>query len=343
MDFEKWYSKLPDFIKYNNFILNFFLKIPKFLKKFDRNAKFNSQKQLFELIFLNSKFEVTGTLRNIQLLYLELLRFLDNVCIKYGIEYWIADGTLLGAVRHGGFIPWDDDVDISMMKEDYEKLIKVLPNEISKYPYLKEGCGLSLLKENHENYFTDFKSVYDPLGDGKIVANDKFLFLQFAWLKPYVKIDIFPKDFIRDDKLDFVKKNYRTIKYKFSKDIQHGRKNFDEELKLRNDELGFVKNKTKYFTDSLDSLQLSPLLLFETDRIFPLSRIKFDMYEFSCPNDVFHWLDVVYGSNYMKLPDIIDSHNISPFIVRQFNSKKEMDDKFNEVIGYLKNVNDNFE
>ena len=55
---------------------------------------------------------------------------IDKVCRKHGISYWIDAGTLLGAVRHGGFIPWDDDVDVCVLRKDYPRAREVLMNEL---------------------------------------------------------------------------------------------------------------------------------------------------------------------------------------------------------------------
>lgn len=344
MNFEKLYSKLPEFIKYNNYVLDFSLKIPKLLFEVNKkSAIINSQNQLFELIFLHSDFQLTGASRDVQLLFIELLRFVDNVCNKYDIDYWIDYGTLLGAVRHGGFIPWDDDIDISIMRKDYEKLIEVLPEEISKYDYFKQECGISLLRENHENYFKGFNSVYDFEDPEGFFDEEKFLFLQLAWLKPYVKIDFFPKDYILEEKVDFFKKNYVSTKYKFNTQIKFGKKKFDEELEIQNKKLGLTDEKTCYVHDSLDCLQLSPIWIYETNKIFPLGTINFEGYNFKCPKDVDYCLSIGISPKYMQLPSVIKTHKIINFIKTQFKSEKEMRDKFKKSIDYLKDINDNFE
>ena len=65
-------------------------------------------------------------LRRVQLRMLEMLKFIDQVCTDHGINYWLDSGTLLGAARHKGFIPWDDDTDICMPYEDMLKFKKVM-------------------------------------------------------------------------------------------------------------------------------------------------------------------------------------------------------------------------
>jgi len=81
-----------------------------------------------------SKYNGEGTeLRKAQLRMLDILREVDKICRKHDIPYWIDYGTLLGAIRHGGFIPWDDDLDISMMQEDYKRFLAIAPQELPNH------------------------------------------------------------------------------------------------------------------------------------------------------------------------------------------------------------------
>mgnify|MGYP001218621471 CR=1 FL=1 len=59
---------------------------------------------------------------------------MERICKANGLKYFADSGTLIGAIRHEGYIPWDDDIDIMMFREEYDKLCKVAPKEL-KYPY----------------------------------------------------------------------------------------------------------------------------------------------------------------------------------------------------------------
>ena len=67
-----------------------------------------------------------SVLRNNQKDLLEILKDLSDICDRHGICWWLSSGTLLGAARHKGFIPWDDDIDIVMPRKDFKRLRKIL-------------------------------------------------------------------------------------------------------------------------------------------------------------------------------------------------------------------------
>lgn len=111
-----------------------------------------------------------------------ILDEIDRVCRKNHLRYSLAYGTLLGAVRHGGFIPWDDDIDIIMPREDYEKLIAIWPLE-SHEEYILDDC------DQHPDSFNNFSKI----------RKNHTTFLQFeiergrSYHKGFF-VDIFPAD-----------------------------------------------------------------------------------------------------------------------------------------------------
>lgn len=120
---------------------------------------------------------------------IEVLLEIDRICRKYGIQYFAEWGTLLGTIRHGGFIPWDDDMDISMKRIDYERFLRIAPKE------LPEGFHV-MNYENVDNYWDVMARV----------INTDFVYLDPDFLDrfhncPYPSgIDIFPLDYVANRK-----------------------------------------------------------------------------------------------------------------------------------------------
>ena len=79
-------------------------------------------------------------LRKVQLTELEVLLEFDRICEKYKLPYLLIGGSAIGAVRHGGFIPWDEDVDVGMLRKDYERFLEVCEQELSNKYFLQTYC-----------------------------------------------------------------------------------------------------------------------------------------------------------------------------------------------------------
>ena len=115
----------------------------------------NCQKEDF------SKYNGEGTtLRKAQLRMLDMLIEVDKICRKHQIDYWLDFGTLLGAVRHKGFIPWDDDLDISVMRKDYKRLRKVLQEELPEQ-FVFQDWTTDKYAFDHFARVKDTKSLFD--------------------------------------------------------------------------------------------------------------------------------------------------------------------------------------
>lgn len=331
----KLYQILPDGIKNQKWVIEL-------VQKFNNNNKFKeieSHYRMLDLIFSSCDIKATGVMRQIQLLSLELLRLFDNICDKYELKYWLDYGTLLGAVRHSGFVPWDDDIDIGMLREDYEKLVEVFPKEIEKIDGLKDHIIISKLTKPHK--------ANDEINELDILNNNTFiLFFQCAYKKPFVHFDVFPKDYIEDEGLTKERNSIQTdLQVELRDKITNGEWTFDEGLAIQNKKMKFTSKKTAQISDAIDGLHNNiHNRIYKTDYIFPLSKIKFEDYEFSCPNNYEEYLPLIYGPEYMHIPHIALDHNTTGFVKSQYNNqKKDIDQGFDEAIAFLKGINDNFE
>lgn len=122
----------------------------------------NATKQVME--FYGSKMELMSH-KEIRAVGMNLLREFKKICDKNGLSYFLDCGTLLGAVRNQGFIPWDDDVDVAMPFEDYKKLIEILPSG-GRYELLNHidypELGIPLFADNNFVFYTHLVGIAHP-------------------------------------------------------------------------------------------------------------------------------------------------------------------------------------
>ena len=126
-------------------------------------------------------------LRQLQMIQLEMLVEVDRICKKSGIHYNIIAGTLLGAVRHGGYIPWDDDADVALLRPEYEKFRNICKTELDKSRFIFQD------HRNTKGY---------RWGYGKLRRKGTLFLREHQEHMPYMQgifIDIFPLDGVPDN------------------------------------------------------------------------------------------------------------------------------------------------
>lgn len=152
---------------------------------------------------MSKHFLSENELKKLKSYELDALVEFDRICKKHGIPYTLCGGTMLGAVRHNGFIPWDDDVDVALLRGDYEKLEEIFSQEMDPRFFF-------------QNHNTD-KDWYRPYS--KIRVNDT-LFTEIAHagrnIHHGIYIDIFPLDNVPDDRRE---RKRQSLKFKIANTI----------------------------------------------------------------------------------------------------------------------------
>ena len=251
---------------------------------------------------LRERFNPEGSdLRRQQLRMLELLNTIDVICKKHQIPYWLSSGTLIGAARHKGFIPWDDDLDIEMLRSDYLRLIEILPKELPENFVLQTNDTdpnyifvYGKLRDKHS--FLEETNSYDRIFKEKGIYIDIFPLEKIpyflAWIGGHMQGQIYNQ---LNNKLLTKEVMLRRIRriYKFNTQIGFPILRILSKLipgnKLRHS-FGTAFFKPRYMDD-----------------IFPLSEMEFEGKMYPVPHDTDALLRKIYG-DYMQLPDLNNIH-----------------------------------
>lgn len=122
---------------------------------------------------------------------LEVLEKIDDICVRNNIEYYADGGTLLGAIRHGGFIPWDDDIDIEMKRLDYERFLKIGAKELPE--------GYKILNSRTDS---GWSGCFSRVINSTDIPLQGELLQQFHGFPWQAGVDIFPVDYLPTNKAE---------------------------------------------------------------------------------------------------------------------------------------------
>lgn len=272
------------------------------------------------------------TSKELKLLELEIAKAVKKVCDENNIDYFIIGGTLLGAVRHKGFIPWDDDMDIGMTTNNYEKFIEVAKSKLDERFFIQT----SQTDSNYYNVFAKVRLRHTHMLEK--VTED-------LGIEDGIFVDIFPYDSIAENllqkkgymlkirvlgKISLLKHGYNLngitdskagrIINLFAKYLPISVKRVDEKLKNMLPS-NLCRNSGEYYIER-DGM-------FRGDFVFPkeyfdeLIELPFENTTFKAPKNFKEYLSKAYG-NYMEYPPEEErekGHSVSNIILEnEFNT-----------------------
>lgn len=240
---------------------------------------------------------------------IEILNEIDRICKENEIRYFLIGGTLLGAVRHKGFIPWDDDLDIAMPREDYDKFTKIANKELSE-KYIFDSI------KNNKLYWLPFAKI-----------RIKNTILEEKVMKSYkgnkgIWVDIFPLDnaknqvslvqtlkykgivilrYIISQKMDILENKtiLKKVINKLSKIFPiYFLTGLVEKIMMSN-----FNKKSDYFINYGSQYGIKKQTHLKS-KYLPAIDIEFEGKMYKAPNDCNYVLTKIYGDNYMQLPPV---------------------------------------
>ncbi len=246
----------------------------------------------------------------VQALQLELMKKVHSFMEENHIKYYLIAGSALGAVRHKGFIPWDDDIDIGLFREDYEKFISLADSFDKSYDVVnyknRNNCDYALTRIYFPNTYIDLPSV-------EKTGLDKRLYF-----------DVFPLDNVPDDKGELTKYEKVIVKKKTLIQRIDARNDKSSKLQIMVKKIislvlipwrnciiaSFDKLARKYYGEETKNVcSLSSQYSFKKQVIpkevygVPTLHV-FDTEKFYVPEKTHEYLTILYGSNYNEVPPV---------------------------------------
>jgi lipopolysaccharide cholinephosphotransferase len=234
-------------------------------------------------------------LRRAQMRMVEILDVFDAICRKHNINYWLVWGTLLGARRHRGFIPWDDDVDVAVLQSDFKKLLSVLEKE------LPENLKLQA-RGTDKNYWYFFAKIRDTNSRyyDRMRFNYQGIFIDIFPIEPVPSIRF--KKMI--EKFLFSENNFMQAKSLFRKSKYGLMRSFLPLIRfiimLSRNYYKYI-NRTKNYTFAYGVFYYAKLNM---KYFLPTSEINFEGKKYKAPHNPDGYLIDTYGPNFMEIPKV---------------------------------------
>lgn len=251
-----------------------------------------------------------SSLKNIQKAELYLLVEFDKVCREQGLTYFLDSGTALGAIRHGGFIPWDDDIDVSMPRKDYDRFMEIgqsylpdnvfLQNRRTEKNYIRYAAKLRLkgtvfpetdgVPYEHNGIFIDI-FPFDNIAGNRFWArfNVKTVVEMLHVIRTYRGHDLGVSP-------SRVRRGISMIIKRMPEWFINSLEKFCLKIAQRNKD-----KETRFMTCYFWRMSQTKQYLFETSKMLPVKDVLFEGQKVKIMNNPDHYLTLMYG-NYMQLP-----------------------------------------